>query len=90
MPWAQAILKIQRQEPLLERMYAPIISEWREAAERIAVLQKTVADRQESVGLASRKVVETSEELSVVRESIQRIGEGVSDTSPVQVRHFAL
>jgi hypothetical protein len=88
MPWARAIMKIQRQEPLLERMYAPIIGEWRDVAKRIEVLQRLVNDRQESVGVSSQKLVEMSEELSMARDNIQRIGEGVSDTSPVQVRSY--
>ena len=65
MPWARAIMKIQRQEPLLERMYAPIIGEWRDVAKRIEVLQRLVNDRQESVGVSSQKLVEMSEELSM-------------------------
>ena len=81
-------MKIQRQEPLLERMYAPIIGEWRDVAKRIEVLQRLVNDRQESVGVSSQKLVEMSEELSMARDNIQRIGEGVSDTSPVQVRSY--
>ena len=73
MPWAQAILKIERQEPFLERMFSPIISEWRETAKRLDTL-KMVSDRQDSISTSSQKLNGISEQLSVARDNIQRIG----------------
>ena len=85
MPWAQDLVKIKRQESGLERMYSSITKEWQETAKRLKELQKEVNERQISVNTSSQKYAEMSEDLADIRDHVQRIGENVSDTSPVQV-----
>ena len=50
------------------------------------ILSKTVGERRERVHDFSTRLTDIAERCSVVKDAVHRIGEDVSDTSPLQVR----
>lgn len=90
MQWARDLATLKRGQPLLKSLFGRMETEYQHVLKKEKEIQSTVDKRRLYVAENSEKLTEISERSTIVREEVDRVGAGVSDTSPLQKIRAAL